>query len=95
MQHESAVPQTKRVHFMTTEYAHDNMCRGQIQSVANNLSIIETFGVFVFPLSDTDVSTMEKKLSAVMVADVSCGIRAAAIHQMNRLCDIKNRYSLS
>jgi len=89
--YETLVPQTKRVQLMTTEHAHDNMCREQIQSVANNLSIIETFGAGVFPLAASDVSTMEKKLSAVMVADVSRGVRIAATYQMNRLRVIKER----
>ncbi|AHA54327.1 hypothetical protein, partial [Emiliania huxleyi virus 18] len=89
MENELLVPETKRMHFMTSVPAHDNICRGQIQSVADGLSIIETFGASMFPLYSIDLSTMEKKLSAVMVADVSRGVYAAASHQLNRINNMK------
>ena len=95
MENELLVPQTKRMHFMTSVPAHDNICRGQIQSVADGLSIIETFGVSMFSLSSTEVSAMEKKLSAVMVADVSHGVYAAASHQLNRINNMKYRTDAS
>ena len=95
MENELLVPQTKRMHFMTSVHAHDNICRGQIQSVANGLSVIETFGASMFPLSSVDLSTMEKKLSAVMVADVSHEVYAAASYQLNRINNIKYRIDAS
>ena len=75
---------------MTSVPAHDNICRGQIQSVADGLSIIETFGASMFPLSSVEFSSMEKKIRAVMVADVSRGVYVAASHQLNRINNMKN-----
>lgn len=88
MQVEEPVPETdhnKRTNNLQRNNIHDSMCRGQIQQVADAMSIIELDNFLPPDIAITELNKLEQKLTMISVCEVSHGVKLAAEYQLNRV----------
>ena len=88
MQVEKAVPQmdhNKRSNNVQLNNIHDTMCRGQIQQVADAMSIIELDNFLPPNIAVTELNKLEQKLIMISLCEVSYGVKLAAEYQLNRV----------